>query len=326
MKYTESILYGLESKRLLRYHLRIGNPRLLNQVFVASLIKPYVDRKKHKPRLIEVPDEKLKVIQTRLKDLFSELNYPEYVFSGIRWRSYVQNAKMHEGKFFLFKLDLTAFFPSIAREKVFTFFREDFHTSPDVAEILTNFTTIDLDLADIECPVEVDDFMTGKGIKTRNHLISGSPTSPILSYLVNQAMFDHLHDMAERAEIKMSVYVDDIVFTSLHRISRKFRENVRSIIRMNCYRISSKKTKLYRAGNHKKVTGVIINKNGELSIPSSLRMKIIRKLVELKANPDDTLFRKQLRGLLAAARQIEPHAFPSIYAYAYDPAYRISEK
>ena len=49
----------------------------------------------------------------------------------------------------LFKIDLTAFFPSIDRDTVYHFFAKDLNCAPDIAQILTNLTTIDLDKAKI---------------------------------------------------------------------------------------------------------------------------------------------------------------------------------
>ena len=82
MKYTACPLYGIQSKKMLKYILHIKNEDLLKQERVASMISPYVDRSK-KPRLIEPPQAELKAVQKRIKTLLGKIEVPNNVFSGI---------------------------------------------------------------------------------------------------------------------------------------------------------------------------------------------------------------------------------------------------
>lgn len=141
------------------------------------MISPYVDKSK-KPRLIEPPQAELKAVQKRIKTLLGKIEVPDNVFSGIKGRSYSDNARLHLGENTrnLYKIDLTAFFPSISREAVYLFFFVDLCCSPDVAEILANLTTVDLKKLDQQKLSEVYDFLADKGVKCYNHLISaGTP-------------------------------------------------------------------------------------------------------------------------------------------------------
>ena len=137
LKYSDCPLYGLQSKKMLKRLLHIEDSKLTKQDYIASLVSPYID-KSGKPRLIEPPREELKAIQKRLKKLLGKIVVPDNVFSGIKGRSYADNAKMHmgSGRRNLFKIDLTAFFPSIDRDTVYRFFSEDLNCSSDVAQIL----------------------------------------------------------------------------------------------------------------------------------------------------------------------------------------------
>ena len=112
---------------MLKYVLHIKNGDLLRQDCVVSMISPYIDKTK-KPRLIEPPQAELKTVQKRMKTLLGKIQVPDNVFSGIKGRSYSDNARLHLGKSKrnLYKIDLTAFFPSISRETVYRFFFEDF--------------------------------------------------------------------------------------------------------------------------------------------------------------------------------------------------------
>lgn len=319
MTYTDCPLYGIKSKKMLRCLLRIEDSNFLKQDYVASMVSPYID-KKGKPRLIEPPHEELKIIQKRIKQMLGQITVPENVFSGIKGRSYADNAMMHigENRRNLFKIDLTAFFPSISRETVYHFFYEDLFCSPDVAEILTNFTTINLEKSQANCLDEIYSFLNSKGVTCKNHLISGAPTSQIMSYLVNHRMFDEMQKIADDNNAVMTVYVDDVTFSSENRISRKFKDRILAVVRKYGYQISKSKVKKYTKLYPKLVTGVIIDSCGKPVIKNSMREKIIKEHSHLRSHPDDTEARQRLRGLLTAARQVNKHAFPTIYKFAYD--------
>lgn len=311
---------------MLKRLLRIEDVRFMKQDYVAALISPYVD-KKGKPRLIEPPHKELKIIQTRIKNMLGRIVFPDNIFSGVRGRSYVDNAAMHVGphRRNLFKIDLTAFFPSISRERVYLFFRQDLCCSPDVSRILTDLTTIDLAKSRASNIEEVYSFLDEKGIACRNHLISGAPTSQIMSYLVNNRMFDEMQKISSENNATMTVYVDDVTFSSENNISHKFKMKILSVVRKYGYKISKPKVKKYTKDYPKLVTGVIIDSDGNLTIKNSMRERIIKEHEYLQNHPEDTESRQRLRGLLTAARQVNPHAFPAIYQSAMASTENISE-
>ena len=319
MIYTNCPLYGLNSKKMLKRLLRIQDSKFLRQDYAASLVTPYID-KKGKPRLIEPPHEELKCVQSRIKQMLGQIVVPSNVFSGIKGRSYADNAIMHSGKELrnLFKIDLTAFFPSISRNAVYHFFKEDLCCSSDVAEILTNLTTIDLEKAQTNNLDEIYCFLEMKGVSCTNHLISGAPTSQIMSYLVNHQMFDEMQKVADDNGATMTVYVDDVAFSSKYRLSKDFREKIIAIVGKHGYQISRPKVKKYTKHYPKLITGVVIDATGKSVIKNSLRKKIIDEFYYLKEHRFDEKSRQRLRGLLAAARQVEKHAFPSIYKFAVE--------
>ena len=302
MKYTDCPLYGIQSKKMLKYVLHIKDGDLLKQDYVVSMISPYVDMSK-KPRLIEPPQAELKTVQKRIKTLLGKIEVPDNVFSGIKGKSYSDNARQHlgEGTRNLYKIDLTAFFPSISRETVYRFFFEDLCCSPDVAEVLTNLTTIDLKKLDQKFLSEVYDFLAAKGVKCYNH-----------------KMFDELQALSDNNDVIMTVYVDDVVFSSEHNISSEFRKTVLSLIQKYNYQVSRKKVKGYSRTYPKLVTGVIINSEGKATVKNSLRKKIMFEHEYLRNNPTDKKSRQRLRGLVTAARQVDKSAYPNIRKFAFE--------
>lgn len=318
LNFTECPIFGLQSKKMLARLLHIEDSKLFKQEYVASLVSPYID-KNGKPRLIEPPQEELKIIQKRLKVMLGKIVVPDNVFSGIKGRSYADNARFHigENRRMLFKIDLTAFFPSITRETVYRFFKEDLRCSPDISEILTNFTTIDLEKSKATNPDDVYSFLTTKGVICKNHLISGAPTSQIMSYLVNHRMFDEMQAIADENNAVMTIYVDDVTFSSEYRISQQFTSRIINVVKKYGYKISKSKVKKYTKLYPKLVTGVIIDSTGQPTVKNSMRLKIINEYKNLLNNPEDNKSRQRLKGLLTAARQVNPHAFPTIYNFVF---------
>ena len=293
---------------------------MIRQTHIASLVSPYID-KSGKPRLIEPPHEELKIIQKRIKNCLEQIIVPDNVFSGVKGKSYADNARFHIGnnRRNLYKIDLTAFFPSIARDTVYHFFAEDLLCSPDVAQLLTDLTTIDLGKSSAKNIDEIYEFLKRKNVSSYNHLISGAPTSQMLSYLVNHRMFDEMQKLADDNGITMTVYVDDVTFSSENRISKNFRDKIIAIIQKYNYQISRKKVKRYTKLYPKLVTGVIIDTTGNPVLKNSMRQKIILAYNDLKTNPGNADLRMRLRGLLIAARQVNKDAFPTIYKFAFQP-------
>jgi hypothetical protein len=319
LKYTDCPLYGLKSKKLLKRLLHINNKQMMKQPHIASLVSPYID-KSGKPRLIEPPHDELKIIQKQIKNCLGRIAVPDNVFSGIKGRSYADNARLHVGnnRRNLYKIDLTAFFPSITRDTVYRFFTKDLLCSPDVAQLLTDLTTIDLEKSSAKNIDEIYEFLKGKNVSSYNHLISGAPTSQILSYLVNHRMFDEMQKFADDNGITMTVYVDDVTFSSENRISKDFRDKIVAIIRKYNYQISRNKVKRYTKLYPKLITGVIIDATGKTVLKNSMRQKVIVTYNELKNDPENTDIRMRLKGLLIAARQVNKEAFPSIYKFAFN--------
>ena len=320
MKYSDCPLYGIQSKKMLKYVLHISNEHFFKQDYVVSMINPYVDNKAGKPRLIEPPTSELKAIQKRIKTLLGKIEVPYNVFSGVKGKSYSDNAFFHIGDNLrnFYKIDLTAFFPSIRRETVYEFFLNDLQCSPDVASTLTNFTTVDLELLNSDKLIDVYSFLKAKKVKCYNHLISGAPTSQILSYLVNHTMFDELQGVADKFGAVMTIYVDDVTFSSEHQISSSFRNEVLRILKKYGYQISKKKVKGYSKTYPKLVTGVIIDNGGKATIKNSLRKKIINEYEHLLNEPADTKSRQRLRGLVTAARQVDKSVYPNIRKFAFE--------
>lgn len=178
---------------------------------------------------------------------------------------------------------------------------------------MTNLCTSDLS-GNIKNKAEIDSFLQDKAILQINHLCTGASPSPILSYLVNQAMFDEIKRICDANGILMTIYVDDTIFSSENEINARIRSKILDVVEKYGYRVSIKKVKYYKSNDVKKITGVVIRSDGTLDIPNKLRNKIIRRLETYKETGDSGDLNK-LAGCVVAARQIDRCAYPSLVEY-----------
>lgn len=305
MIYKKCNLYGLKSKKKLLELLKINDRRIYSKSsFINAKIQPYVKKENEKERLIEAPQGDIKYVQRKILKAIQKIPVPHYVFSGTKCKSSIDNAGEHKHKKYLYKVDISKFFPSISRNKVYCFYLNKLNTSPDVANILTNFSTIDLDLKnqDSKNITAVNAFMKKNSILTRNHLMTGSPLSTLLSFWVNVDMFENLYRFSNKYGIKMSVYVDDIVFSSDNKMPSFFRKKIIEILNYNGYKVSPKKCKYYDRPSIKKVTGVILDKQGNMQVPNKLMKKTLDFWCEVKKGDSTNINR--LRGCLGVTTRI----------------------
>ena len=284
MDFSPCSLYELSRKRDLNSIIKtkVHNTNIYNLQY-----KPYIE-KRPKKRLIEAPKRELKIIQKRIKKELDYLIFPENVFSGIKGRSYIDNAYYHINSNYFIKMDLSKFFPNTNREKIYKFYKDKMKMKSDIAAILTDLSSVDITnmMSD-----EVKLFINEKGIKHTNHLPSGSPISSILSYLANIDMFNELNSLAKKYNCIVSFYVDDIIFSSKYKISKSLINKTEKIINKYGQIVNLDKTKSYVTNDFKKITGCVI-KNHELIIPNKTKYKIAKLLKQ------DNYTQKEINSIL----------------------------
>ena len=215
--------------------------------------------------LINIREKWLKKTLKKINKLLSqalieknkkEIYYPiPYLHSSLKKRSYNTNVITHKNNKYILTIDLQAFYPSISYEKIINFFRYDLSLEKDIAEIYTALCT---------CPL--DDPTQGE---VPHGLGQGLATSPVLAYLTNYRMFEYLYSIAQKKEIEMSVYVDDIVFSSSKPFEQKFIDSLFGIVKRNNLNIKKSKVKLYGPNQTKRITGLCITTGGTVRVPSS---------------------------------------------------------
>lgn len=287
---NQSPLYKLSSKKKF-YELFISK-NLSNSIIIkqkvsdifANLDQYLCKFKKDRRDMYKLMKE-LKYINKKLFSLLSKIETPDYLFSK-KGKSHIDNAKYHLGNEYVFNIDISSYFPSVKKYKVFNYYRKCLKMPPDIADLMCKFTVFD------------------------DHLSQGLSTSPILAYLVNQKMFDSLFNFIKESMF-MSVYVDDVTFSSNNPISKSKRDKIIKIVEDSGYEVQSKKIKYFIKGKHKIITGIVISKYSKIQVPNKIKKKIINNEPP-KQNPKDGKLKNinscQL-GRIYFARMIEPKSF-----------------
>lgn len=237
---------------------------------------------KRKPRWAQEPKYELRKVHARILWLLAGIAPPPYLHSATKGRSYRTNAARHLGSERLLKLDVRRFFPSTTESRVFAFFRETMKCAPDVSRLLARICS-------------------WKGV-----IPTGSPLSPLLTYYANKPMFDDLDALAAARGLRFTCYVDDLAFSG-RNLARGFSEEVEGIVARHGHVLAHEKTRFFRKGSAKELTGVVID-GPRLRVPNSRFQKARRLKAAISTEAD---FSKKLRlverlnGLAGEASQID---------------------
>lgn len=145
-----------------------------------------------KPREIQQPLPRLDVVHTRIASLLCRVRPPEYLYSGVKGRTYVDNARAHLGDHPVLTTDIRAFFTSTKQEAIFRFFHRQMECSPDVAKLISRLATYN------------------------GHVPTGSRLSLPIAFWANFEMFEVLNALSAKQSIKMTVFVDDLTFSGVN--------------------------------------------------------------------------------------------------------------
>lgn len=297
-------LYKIKRKRDLYYKLRV------TEKDVALILNKYKVYINDNNRLLESPNYELKQLQRKLLGKLYAIEFPSYVFSGVKGKSAYDNAMQHSNSDYMLKLDMSKFFPNTHRNKIYNFFFKKLKMAPDIAKICTDITTINYKDKGAYIEDGVYDYMKEKHIKIKNHLPSGTPTSQILSYLANLDMFDEIINYCKEHNLLCSIYVDDITISTNRKISFEEEKQLKSIIKKYGQKISKGKTIRYNNNEYKKITGFVISPQHHLVVANKTRLKIKKKILQIEdIKKVEVRLRNSLLGLTNFTELSEKNAY-----------------
>ena len=285
----KSPLYRLRNRRRLAEYLKLST-----EYFTEQHIYIYNEFSKPKPngdgeRHFTVPPDDLKYIQKQICNLMRRIEIPHWVMSGKKTCSYITNSEMHLKSKFVKTMDISKFYDSAQRSRIYKMFVQTFKMEHDIAWIMTELVTYN------------------------DVLPTGSPSSQLIVYWTYSNMFEEIQKISERYNCIFSLYVDDMTFSSNAPIVSKLRDEVSILLRKNGLIAKAKKDHYYQANDFKVITGVGIRQENKIVL-NSKRKKIIELYIECKKKNNINMIEK-LNGTLCSLRQIEPGVFPEIHNY-----------
>lgn len=290
MNFESNPLFELKSKKRLSKILLI-NLKDLRDIEASFRCFSFEKKVGKKVRELYNQDKKYKKLLRRLNRLLQSMDFPPYIFGGMKGKDHKKHTIYHltdNKNLYVAKIDIKEFFPSTNDSYVFGFFRNKLKMSPDVSKILTLLTT-----------------QPSRSKENRN-LPQGFPTSTILSYLSYFDMFNGIYNLAKKFNIKFSLFVDDMVFSSIVPLPKKFIHQVMNIISKYNLVVHPKKIKFYNCNEHKKITGIIITKTQQIKSGNSLQQEMYDNFMTLKKFPLDELrkqqFQDEVRKLIAVLK------------------------
>lgn len=287
----KSPLYRLRSKQKLANLL--GLPKnYFKSIHTYKYSEFFNDKTDGSKRKINNPEDRLKKIQKRIFKLLNRIEKPEWVISGKKGKSYVDNAKKHQSNNNICTIDIEKFYDSTKEIYVYNFFKNTMNMSTDIATILTSLVTHE------------------------GRIPTGTPTSQLIAFLSYKDIFTRIYEICKEQDIIFSLYVDDITLSSNKIINKNIKYKINSLLNLSDLNIKKSKTKFFSKKTNKSVTGTIIDTNKNVRLENKKRKEIIDLYKEC-INPNTYSIEKlvKLNGKMNDATQVEKGIFPTFSTY-----------
>lgn len=242
-------------------------------------------------REIMAPQGELKYIQKWVYiNILLKYQLTENCTSFRKKRSIYDNAKPHERKKFILKIDLLKFYDTITEERIFGVFKA-----------MGYVENLSFALARICTAEHSRDFwnsIPGDNAKTLIELIEkkpailpqGAPTSPTLANIVANRMDKRFAKLGKIRDFEYTRYADDLTFSSNNFNSLPSVGFIKDIITEEGFFINPKKTKLFKAGGKQYVTGLTVTHG--VNVSKRYRKNIFQHLYYAKKfGPRDHLIK-----------------------------------
>jgi len=201
-------------------------------------------------RVITAPSDELKRLQRRLLDnlLIQSESHPS-VHGYIRGRSCATNAKSHEKREIVAKLDIKSFFPSTP-----------YHL---IVKSLRKMAGAELSQGALFLLADICSYDGGLPI--------GAPCSPALGNIILTRFDEVVGDRAKKMGVTYTRYADDLVFSG-DRSAIWMLGFAKGLLKKIGYVTDSKKELIMRKGMRQTVTGLVVNSTANL--PRRQRKKL----------------------------------------------------
>ncbi len=212
-------------------------------------------------RVISSPKTHLRVAQSwLLREVLSRLALHDAAMAFRPARSIADNARLHQGRAVVVRIDLKDFFPSIGFRRVKGLF-ESFGYNEGVSTIMALLST--------EAPratVTLDGERRYVAIGDRQ-LPQGACTSPAVTNILCRGMDARLTALSARFGFTYSRYADDLVFSHAQRgvAMGAFLSIVRGVVTSEGFTVNDDKTRVMRPHQRQTVNGLVVNATSPMS-------------------------------------------------------------
>lgn len=288
---SETLSYadGLDSKGLpvifdqqhLSYLLCMEHRNLRQLVKSASSYYKYFAIKKRRGglRRIMSPYSELRDVQTWIKEnILDKIELPNCVKAFVKGRNIMENAKMHEGRKYILKVDITNFFESIGVRQVYVAFRKMGYDR-SVAAWLANLCTAkieDYKYEQLEDQEEIQKLFNDLYHKSEPFLVQGAPTSPGLANIICNRMDKRMMGLANKHGFTYSRYADDMTFSADKKDRLPKVSMIRKIVETEGFHLNEEKIEQLHEGNRQIVTGLLVDNH--VRVPGRYKKDIKRHI------------------------------------------------
>lgn len=230
-------------------------------------------------RRIMAPYSELRDVQTWIKEnILDKIKQPDYVTAFAKGRNIVRNAKMHEGRKYILKVDVANFFESICVRRVYLAFIKMGYEK-GVAAWLANLCTAkieDYKYEQFEEQEEIQKLFDELYHNDEPFLIQGAPTSPGLANIICYRMDKRMMGLANKHGFNYSRYADDMTFSADEKDKLPKVGIIRKIVETEGFYLKEDKTELLHEGKRQMVTGLLVD--GRVRVPGSYKKDIKRHI------------------------------------------------
>lgn len=184
-------------------------------------------------------------------NILKKIPVSSYSHGFVRKRSIITNAKIHLNQKELLKLDLKDFFPSININRIIYVFKS-LGYSNQVAFYLASLCSY-------------NDFLP-----------QGAPTSPYLSNVIARHLDNRLIGLSKQYKLRYTRYADDLTFSG-DSIPAKLIDYISNIVKEEGFTVNSDKTRLYKNGGKRIVTGISVI-GSKLQLPKDYKRNLRQEL------------------------------------------------
>ncbi|MGY1855491.1 reverse transcriptase family protein [Modestobacter sp. SYSU DS0290] len=268
-------------------------------------------------RLVAAPKPRLKEAQRRLlRHVVGPLPVHAAAHGCVPGRSVRTAVAPHAGAEVVLQLDLEAFFPSIAAERVRALLRTVAGLPEPVAHAVTGLVTTVVPRSvwgAVPVGADVDrHFRVGRRLAVP-HLPQGAPTSPALANLVAYRLDRRLAGLAASFGGEYTRYVDDLTFSGGRGLDRgRFEALVGEVVAEEGFRLNAAKTRSTTSAGRQSVLGAVVNVHPTLprterdALRALLHNCAVHGWRSQVRDRDPATFREHVLGRIAWAASIDP--------------------